>query len=820
MSWRWKHLNNQWANYGGSIQAEPAKDSTEPENPTGDTGIQRTEQICQKVGNGDVLHIREQVGEFNKGAGLFAVPRTYGAGFFIGGEKITLGAWEYLPETGVFFFDNGFYAIYATNVAQEGCFMQPEVYIREFVHHDDAFLVAAQVRKTLQSATRYFSGELEHRIIRRDGQVRTIRVRSYVVRDAAGKILKCYGANQDITEQRKLEKALCTSREKYSLAAELARFGPWEYYPELNLFEFNDEFYAIYSTDVAREGRFMTPEEYASEFLFPEDAKRMGEYMAKRLASQGSFSDRIQHRIIRRDGEVRNIALHIKLVRDEAGNIVRWFGANQDVTEQVQAEAALRANREKLFLAANLARLGPWEVDPDTGHFEFGSEFYAIYGTDVVREGRHMSLDDYIREFVHPEDAWIVKAEVDKLSTLLASTKRDYLSQVRHRIIRRDGEVRTIMVHGRVLRDEAGKVIRWFGANQDITEQVQTEAALRESEQRHRATLKALPDMLFRVDVDGCLLDYRIPDRYWPSFNEVKGPYCLIDEILPVPLAGQAKEMIILTLATGETRVTEYCGLVNGRDCFLQIRTAAINKKEALVIIQNQTELYRARRECQRLERLNLVGAMAAGIGHEVRNPLTTVRGYLQFLSGKEKFRDCTEMFDLMIGELDRTNAIISEFLALSKNKAVRLEPRNLNTIIGAIYPLLAVDALEANKNISLELQEDIPPLNLDEGEIRQLIINFVRNGLEATGDKGQVRIITKSRRRSVLLIVQDNGGGIPTSIIEQIGTPFVSTKDHGTGLGLSVCYSIAARHRATIDFQTSEQGTAFTVCFPCACDH
>ena len=682
MSCGWKDINNQRADSDGK-QAEPAKDSRKQARyPTAQAGVQPTELISRTVEKGEAMHTREQVREINAGAASFAVPRTCGTGFYVGGERISLGAWEYLPETDVFFLDDGFYAIYATNVGREGCFMKPEVYIREFVHPDDAFLVAVQVRKTLESVVRYFSGELEHRIVRRDGQVCNIRVRCHVVRDAAGKINKCYGANQDITGEKELEKALHTSREKLSLAAELACIGPWEYHPDRNLFEFNDEFYAVYGTDMAREGRFMSPE-------------------------------------------------------------------------------------------------------------------------------------DYVREFMHPEDAWMMQREISQIH----AARGTYTNRLQHRIIRRDGAVRTIMVHDKIIRDEDGKIVRWFGANQDITEQVQTEAALRESEQRHRATLNALPDMLFRVDMEGRLLDYRIPDRYWPWFGEVKGPYRLLGEILPVPLAGQAKEMIILTVGTGETRVTEYCGPVNGRECFLQIRTAAINNKEALVIIQNQTELYRARRECQRLERLNLVGAMAAGIGHEVRNPLTTVRGYLQFLSGKEKFRDCAEMFNLMIGELDRTNAIISEFLALSKNKAVKLEPRNLNTIIRAIYPLLAVDALEANKSINLELQEDIPLLDLDEGEIRQLIINFVRNSLEATADKGQVRIKTRGRGQDVLLIVQDNGTGIPASVIEQIGTPFVSTKDHGTGLGLSVCYSIAARHRATIDFQTSEQGTVFLVCFPRARD-
>ncbi|MPM38977.1 Sporulation kinase A [bioreactor metagenome] len=218
--------------------------------------------------------------------------------------------------------------------------------------------------------------------------------------------------------------------------------------------------------------------------------------------------------------------------------------------------------------------------------------------------------------------------------------------------------------------------------------------------------------------------------------------------------------------------------------------------------------------EIQRLDKLDLIGKMAAGIGHEIRNPLTTVRGYLQFISSKEHFKEYADKFNLMISELDRSNMIISEFLALSKNKVSRLELNDLNVIVLAIYPLLEVDALSENKIINLELDRSIPTINLDESEIRQLIINLVRNGLEAMPYKGVLTIKTRHDNQHVMLVIQDCGSGIPQNIIDQIGTPFFTTKDNGTGLGLSVCYSIAARHKALIDFKTDKSGTAFTVSF------
>lgn len=217
------------------------------------------------------------------------------------------------------------------------------------------------------------------------------------------------------------------------------------------------------------------------------------------------------------------------------------------------------------------------------------------------------------------------------------------------------------------------------------------------------------------------------------------------------------------------------------------------------------------------LDRLNLVGEMAAGIGHEVRNPLTAVRGFLQLLGAKDKYAEDKEYFDLMINELDRANAIITEYLSLAKNKILDLRLQNINPIIKNIMPLLRADALIKDKFIELEL-EKVPDLFVDAREINQLVINLIRNGLEATAAKGSVKIKTNlecnEESCSVVLSVTDQGQGISDEILHKIGTPFVTTKEDGTGLGLAICYSIANRHNAKIDFKTDASGTTFFVRF------
>lgn len=218
-------------------------------------------------------------------------------------------------------------------------------------------------------------------------------------------------------------------------------------------------------------------------------------------------------------------------------------------------------------------------------------------------------------------------------------------------------------------------------------------------------------------------------------------------------------------------------------------------------------------KEMARLDRLNLVGQMAAGLGHEIRNPMTTVRGLLQILGDKEEFNQSKSFFKLMIEELDRANSIISEFLNLAKNKAVDLKSLNLNSLIEILLPLINADTMVSDNNINVELQ-GIEVLLLDEKEIRQLVLNLVRNGLEAMPGGGTLTIKTFMDGEEVVLAVGDEGSGIDNEALENIGTPFFTTKENGTGLGLATCFSIAARHNAEIKLETGLSGTTFFVRF------
>ena len=218
--------------------------------------------------------------------------------------------------------------------------------------------------------------------------------------------------------------------------------------------------------------------------------------------------------------------------------------------------------------------------------------------------------------------------------------------------------------------------------------------------------------------------------------------------------------------------------------------------------------------EVAKLERLNVIGQLAAGLGHEVRNPMTTIRGFLQMLQNKTDLITYKSYFDLMIEELDRTNSIITDFLSLAKNKPTKLKRQCLNKLLANLFPLLLADAYSQGKKCVFE-PGDLDDLDIDTNEITQLVLNFARNGLEAMSADGCLTINTFMDGQNIVLSVRDEGTGINTEHISKLGTPFFTTKESGTGLGLAMCYSIAERHNALIEVKSGPDGTTFLVRFP-----
>jgi two-component system, sporulation sensor kinase E len=353
---------------------------------------------------------------------------------------------------------------------------------------------------------------------------------------------------------------------------------------------------------------------------------------------------------------------------------------------------------------------------------------------------------------------------------------------------------------------------------QDITEQKQAQQSLRQSEEKFYLAFHSSPSIMSITTLeDWVYLDvnemfcaqtgYSREEVIGKSFRDInlwrreEDPKAIKDMILRgIPI--QNYEVSFIT-KDGESRVglmsSEIIN-INGCPCLLN----------SLIDISQRIQL---QEELARLDCLHLIGQMAASISHETRNPMTTVRGFLQMLKTKPEYEKDEEYFNIMIEELDRADSIISEFLSLAPNMKLQLEPGNINHIIDSLSALMQADALAHDKFIEIHLGE-IPDQLLDRKEIRQLLLNLVRNAIDAIGPQQTVKISTYTQNGDIVLEVKDPCCGMPAEVMSKLGTPFFTTKEHGTGLGLSVCYSIAERHNAKIDIDSSPSGTTFFVRF------
>jgi PAS domain S-box-containing protein len=358
--------------------------------------------------------------------------------------------------------------------------------------------------------------------------------------------------------------------------------------------------------------------------------------------------------------------------------------------------------------------------------------------------------------------------------------------------------------------------------NFDITERIKAEENLRQSEERFAKIFYNSPDAISIIRKrDHLYLDVnqKFLDLIEYSREEVIGrtPWQL-------NLLAEEDSLIELLIANaiekGSITNFEY-KLRSKSGKLINVISSAVlmNLNDELcriVMMKDVSKEKKLEAEIARLDRLNLIGEMAASIGHEIRNPMTSVRGFLQMLGSKPEYQADSSYFKLMIEEIDRANVIITEYLNMAKNKRVELQPHPLNLLIDAIMPVIQSDANLRDIDVELDMNE-IPDPMVDESEIRQLVLNMARNGMEAMSERGRLTIGTRLEEEQIVLYIKDEGHGLNPDLLDKLGTPFLTTKENGTGLGLAVCYSIAARHHAIIDYDTSSAGTTFYVRFPLA---
>jgi two-component system, sporulation sensor kinase E len=353
----------------------------------------------------------------------------------------------------------------------------------------------------------------------------------------------------------------------------------------------------------------------------------------------------------------------------------------------------------------------------------------------------------------------------------------------------------------------------------NVTERYQMEKKLRESEQKFRKVFEGSLDGMLLWDENQRIVDMNpAGEKYMKASKyEVVGKtlrdLLLSNHFSDVELneilnnlvhEGQAMGTLTLTTRSGKTLHYEYS---TKKNVFSQL---------SLTTFRDVTEKLEMEANLHKSDTLSVIGQLAAGVAHEIRNPMTALKGFIQLLEDSSEGKH-PMYFNVISTELNRIDAIINEFLILAKPQAIKFVEHSLTQIMEETVNLLSAQAVLYNIQFLLHYDDDLPTLVCEPNQLKKVFINMIKNGIEVMPTGGHITItMSKTTDNQIHISIKDEGNGIPEEKLKKLGQPFYTTKERGTGLGLMVSYRIIEEHEGTIKVESEVgKGTIFHVYLP-----
>ncbi len=387
------------------------------------------------------------------------------------------------------------------------------------------------------------------------------------------------------------------------------------------------------------------------------------------------------------------------------------------------------------------------------------------------------------------------------------------------RAVKKDNSIIYVEVHGsRMIYNGRPAVISTL---LEITERKNAEKALSESEERFRSAFDNAAIGMTLVDANGIVLKVNGSFCMMVGYSEQELLERTFQEIIhPKDLDVNLEN--IRKLLTGEIHsfqieeryIHKFGHIVWSLASVSLVRDGNGNPLYFITQIQDITRNKDTEELLRKSDKLSAVGQLAAGVAHEVRNPLTVLKGFVQLLLTKSN--ENKEYYYLMLSEVERIESIISEFLVLAKPQMAKFQKKDIRTIIQNVIALVNTKAIMNNVQILIEFEDDIPLIDCDENQLKQVFINILQNAVEAMPDGGEIVVKFKQNSDKVCISVIDQGCGISQERISKLGEPFYSNKEKGTGLGLMISYKIIENHQGRICVESIVgEGTTFDVILP-----
>ncbi|HRH79425.1 MAG TPA: PAS domain S-box protein [Thiobacillaceae bacterium] len=680
-----------------------------------------------------------------------------------------------------------------------------------------------------------------------DGHKIWLRASKAPLYNPQGEVMGVLGVYEDITEQKRIQDALRASEERFDLALHAANDGLWDWNLQTHQVYFSPRWKSMLGyADNELENAFSTWEQLVDEESRTTTMAAIEDCIAGRAAG---FA--VEFRMRHKDGHWVDILSRATLIRDEAGQPLRMVGTHVDISERKRSETALRKSEHDLKEAQRLAKVGSWELDIPNNRLTWSDEIYRIFEIDPAQFAASYEAFLYA---IHPDDREAVNAAYAN------SLKNREPYSIHHRLRMADGRVKHVHEQCQTDFDATGRPLRSVGTVQDVTEQVQSELALRNSRSLLQAVIDHVPMRVFWKDMD---LNYLGCN---PAFARDAGKGSPADMIGKDDYQmGWAHEADLYraddrtVIGSGIPRINfeEPQTTPDGRTLWLRTSKVPMKNPDDEVIgvlgiyediteaKQLQEELLRHRDHLEELveertrdlkiarqqaESANVAkSSFLANMSHELRTPMNAIIGMTDLALATDPTDRQRNYLEKLKTASNTLLHIINDILDFSKIEAGRLEMESTPFVLADVFDQISgVVALRAeNQGIELtyDIDDDTRLLIGDPLRLGQVLINLVTNALKfSTGGNVIVRVETLSAGETeaeLHFAVSDEGIGISPEQVANLFRPFTQAdtsttrKYGGTGLGLAICrHLVEAMHgRIWVDSEVGKGSTFhFTV--------
>jgi len=674
--------------------------------------------------------------------------------------------------------------------------------------------------------------ENEQRVVGKDGKYRWFLVRYNPLLDEQGRIVQWYAAGTDITERKQTEERLRRSEAFIAEGQRLSSTGSLSWKVATDEITWSEELYRIYEFEI---GVPVTLELIRGR-VHPEDLSLIEKMKMVAQARTGSNDFEWRWRLVMPDRSIKYLHAVARPTRDGDGQL-EYIAAVQDVTQQHYAQAALQEafdeiqkSEAKLRHVIDTIPTLAWCNLPD-GTNEFLNKNWHEY-TGLSPEKSH---GWGWQATVHPED---LPALMERWQEMLASGEP---GEIEARLRRQDGVYRWFLIRAEPFRDEAGRVVRWYGTGTDIDDRKRAEQQLRRSEAflAEGQHLARIGNFSWRVATDEILWS----EQLYRIFQFEQGTTVTLEligsRVHPEDVA-MLNDMIDQARKGVSNFEYEHRLLLPDQTVkYLHLIAHGIrdneDRLEYIGAVQDVTQrhsseeaLAKARSELARVSRVMSLATLTASIAHEVNQPLsgivTNASTCLRMLSSDPpNIEGARETARRTIRDGNRASDVITRLRTLFSKKDAAFEALDLNETAREVIALCLSELQRNRVVLRTELAAGLPSVSGDRVQLQQVILNLLRNGSEAmhrVDDRPRDLLVTTRQfaSDSVCLTVKDAGVGFKPEALDKLFEAFYTTKADGMGIGLSISRSIIEGHHGRLwAAQNNGPGAMFCFSIPCA---